>query len=83
MGSWFNQNSFLLVALFTEILAAWYFLRTGINTGNILRLLVVTAVIAAVFFGLRPSGSSEEEAGAFLARTGQGKPALLEFKSPN
>lgn len=83
MGLWFNQNSFLVTVVFIEVAAAWYLLRTGINTGNILRLLVVTAVIAAVFFGMRPSGSSEASTDAFLARMGQGTPALLEFKSPN
>lgn len=83
MGAFLNQNSLLLSVIFLEIIAGWFFLRSGLTIPNFIRLLVVTAVIAAGFFGIRPTLITGGETDDILANIGQGRPVLLEFKSPN
>ncbi len=83
MAEFINYNSFLIVAIFLEALAIWFFLRRGIIRENIFRLLVVTSLITAVFMSLRPVEASGVEAADVLSKIEEGTPTLLEFKSPN
>ena len=71
------------MAVFLEVLAIWYFFRQGINWGTGGRLIVVTALITISFLSIRPNESKVTSPEGLYGYIGQGKPVLLEFKSPN
>lgn len=83
MFQFFQSNSLIFIGLFLQVLAGWYFLRNGLNRGNILRWLVVAALLAIGVFGMRPTGISSADPAEIKAMLGQGTPVLIEFKSPN
>ena len=83
MANFINYNSFLIMAVFLEVLAIWYFFRQGINWGTGGRLIVVTALITISFLSIRPNESKVTSPEGLYGYIGQGKPVLLEFKSPN
>lgn len=83
MASFFNHNSFLLLAVFIWVIAAAALLRGGINPRSLLILGGVTVLLAAGFFALRPKAVPNQAAVEIQSRIGAGKPVLLEFRSQN
>lgn len=83
MASFFNHNSFLLLAVFVWVIAASVLLRGGITPRALLILGGVTVLLAAGFFALRPKPAANQAASEIKSRIGAGKPVLLEFRSQN
>ncbi|MBN2043470.1 MAG: hypothetical protein JW757_00505 [Anaerolineales bacterium] len=83
MGSFLNQNSFLLLVLILWLTAAGVLLRRDRNRRQIILLGAVTVVLAAGFSLLRPAPVSDVTAAAIKAQIGAGKPVLLQFRSQN
>ncbi len=83
MGSFINQNSFLLLAVILWLIAAGVLLRKGRGQRQLLRLGGVTLALVAGFYLLRPASMLDSAAADLTAQIGAGKPALLEFRSQN
>ncbi len=83
MASFFNHNSFLLLAVFIWVIAAAALLRGGADLRSLLILGGVTVLLAAGFYALRPKAAPKQAAAEIKSQIGAGKPVLLEFRSQN
>jgi hypothetical protein len=82
MPTWINQNSFVLAAAATILVAAVLLLRDGIRSSDLLALAALAAGVWAAQALLRTPAGSGEEVHAIRAQIGAGKAVLLEFQSP-
>lgn len=83
MASFFNHNSFLLLAVFAWVIAASALLRGGVTPRSLLILAGVTVLLALGFFALRPKPTANLAVAEIKSKIGAGKPILLEFRSQN
>ena len=83
MGSFINQNSFLLLAVILWLIAAGVLLRKERGQRQILQLGAVTVALVAVFYMLRPAPMPDSAAAEYRSQIGAGTPVLLEFRSQN
>jgi hypothetical protein len=83
MGSFINQNSFVLLAVIIWLIAAVLLLRKERNGRRFAILGAVTILLAVGFFLLRPAQMADGPAADIKTQIGAGKPALLEFRSQN
>ncbi len=81
MGELINHNSVWIVAALVWGAAAVYLARGGFTRRDYLKLVVVTILIVAVYFGVQPDAGSENNAVAIQAQIGQGTPVLFELQS--
>ena len=82
MPSWLNQNSFVLAAAATILVAAVLLLRDGVRPSDLLALAALAAGMWAAHALLRPPAGSGVEIRSIRAQIGAGKAVLLEFQSP-
>jgi hypothetical protein len=82
MPTWINQNSFVLAAAATILVAAVLLLRDGIRPSDLLALAALAVGMWAAHALLRPPAGSGDEVSAIRAQIGAGKAVLLEFQSP-
>ena len=79
-----NQYSFVLTGIFLLALMAgllaWRRKRLGAREAGV--LLLLAALLAGVWFALRPKSAQSVTVEQIRAQFGQGKPVLLEFQSP-
>lgn len=77
----FNQNSFVLMAVVFWLGLAVFLLRDGVQMNDIIALAALAAGFGLAFWFLRPGPSTLDETEQVMARIGDGKPVLLEFQS--
>jgi hypothetical protein len=77
----FNQNSFVLMAVVIELGLAVFLLRDGVKMNDVIALAALAAGFGLAFWFLRPGPSTSDETEQVMARIGDGKPVLLEFQS--
>ena len=77
----FNQNSFVLMALVFWLGLAVLLLRDGVQMNDVIALAALAAGFGLAFWFLRPGPSTLNETEQVMARIGKGKPVLLEFQS--
>jgi len=82
VSAWVNQNSFVLAAAATILVAAVLLLRDGVRTSDLLALAALAAGMWAAHALLRPPAGSGVEIRSIRAQIGAGKAVLLEFQSP-
>ena len=81
--TFFNHNSFVIIALFLLIIAAIFLVQRGWEARSWLVLGGLTALLIAGYFSLRPSPASSETLEELWAQVGQGTPVLLQLQSEN
>ena len=81
--TFFNHNSFVIIALFLLLIAVIALRRRGWEMRSWLILGGLTALLVAGYFSLRPSSATNEAAEEIWAQVGQGTPVLLELQSQN
>jgi hypothetical protein len=79
--SYINHNSFVLVAGASTLLLAFFLLRDGIESRDLIAITALALGFTLAFFLLRPGPSTTNEASRVIAQIGAGKPVLLEFQS--
>jgi preprotein translocase subunit YajC len=81
MAELLNHHSYLLVAVVILLVVAFLLLRDGAKPFDFLMLAALLALLAGVWWLIRPDPDSRLAAAEVQAQIGVGQPVLLEFES--
>jgi len=76
-----NHHSYLLVAVTILLVVAFLLLRDGAKPADFLVLAALLALLAGVWWLIRPDSDAELAVAEVQAQIGNGRPVLLEFQS--
>lgn len=80
--SFINQYSFLLVGLASVLALAFFLLRRGMRSQDLIALGALIVGLSLAFYFLQPGKSSNEDIQGINDQIGGGTPVLLEMQSP-
>jgi hypothetical protein len=81
-GQYINQHSFTIIAAASLAILAYWLLRTGLQTRDVLALAALALGLGIAYLLFNPGASSESDSEVVMSRIGAGTPVLLEFQSP-